>query len=262
MIVAEGLHFGYGDQSVLRGLDLTARPGRVLGLLGPNGSGKTTALRMLYGSLRPHAGRVSLDGRPLASLGPRQVSRRVAVVVQENDADSLLTVREMVTLGRLPRLSTFQRTGVADHRAVDLALERVGASHLVRRRFAELSGGERQRVLVARALAQESDFLLLDEPTNHLDVRYQHEVLDLVRTVAGSAVIVLHDLNLAARYCDDLVLLDQGRVVRAGSPDHVLDPATVESVYGIGVSRTELAGPPQLLFHPLAPARTTERLPA
>jgi iron complex transport system ATP-binding protein len=262
VIVAEDLHFGYGDQPVLRGLDLTARPGRVLGLLGPNGSGKTTALRMLYGSLRPRAGRVSLDGRPLASLGPRQVSQRIAVVVQESDAESMLTVREMVTLGRLPRLSTFQRTGAADHRAVELALDRVGASHLVRRRFADLSGGERQRVLVARALAQEADLLLLDEPTNHLDIRYQHEVLGLVRDVAGSAVVVLHDLNLAARYCDDLVLLDRGRVVRAGTPDRVLDPATVEEVYGIGASRTEVAGPPQLLFHPLAHASTSERLPA
>ncbi len=254
MIVAEGLRFGYGDHAVLHDVALQARPGRVLGLLGPNGSGKTTALRTLYGSLRPQAGRVTLDGRPLRALSPREISQRVAVVVQESDADSMLTVREMVTLGRLPRLSTFQRTGAADHRAVDAALARVGGTHLARRRFAELSGGERQRVLVARALAQESDFLLLDEPTNHLDIRYQHEVLHLVRTVATSAVVVLHDLNLAARYCDDLVLLDRGRVARSGSPAEVLDPDLLERVYGIGVTRTEAAGHLQLLFHPLTTA--------
>ena len=259
MIVAENVHYAYDAAEVLAGVRLEARRGRVLGLLGPNGSGKTTLLRTLYGSLRPTAGRVSLDERPLSTLGPRAISQRLAVVVQENDADSMLTVREMVTLGRLPRLSTFHRTGPADHAAVDAALERVGASHLVRRRFAELSGGERQRVLVARALAQEGEYLLLDEPTNHLDIRYQHEVLSLVREVASSAVVVLHDLNLAARYCDDLVLLDRGRVAASGSPDEVLEPALLERVYGIGVTRTEAAGHLQLLFHPLEHARHTER---
>ncbi|MBM0125059.1 ABC transporter ATP-binding protein [Pimelobacter simplex] len=251
MIVADDLHFGYGHRPVLRGVGLEARPGRVLGLLGPNGSGKTTALRLLYGSLRPGRGRVTVDGRSLQSLRPREVARRIAVVVQESDADTMLSVREMVTLGRLPRLGTFRRAGAADRRAVDGALARVGAAHLAARRYADLSGGERQRVLVARALAQEAGFLLLDEPTNHLDIRYQHEVLGLVREVATSAVVVLHDLNLAARYCDDLVLLDRGRVAAAGAPEEVLDPDVLKRVYGIGVTRTAVAGRPQLLFHPL-----------
>ncbi|MBM7515875.1 ABC transporter ATP-binding protein [Nocardioides nitrophenolicus] len=260
MIVAEDLHFGYDERPVLRGVGLEARPGRVLGLLGPNGSGKTTALRLLYGSLRPERGRVSVGGVPLARLRPREVARRIAVVVQESDADAMLSVREMVTLGRLPRLGTFQRAGDVDRSVVDAALARVGGTHLAARPYADLSGGERQRVLVARALAQEADFLLLDEPTNHLDIRYQHEVLGLVREVATSAVVVLHDLNLAARYCDDLVLLDRGRVAAAGSPDAVLDPHLLERVYGIGVTRTDAAGHPQLLFHPLA--AVPERLPA
>ena len=254
MIVAEGLRFGYDGRSVLHDVGFEAAPGRVLGLLGPNGSGKTTALRLLYGSLRPAAGRVSVAGRPLTTLRPREIARRIAVVVQETEADTILTVREMVTLGRLPRLRTFQRTGPEDRRAVDAALARVGATHLAPRAFADLSGGERQRVLVARALAQEADFLLLDEPTNHLDIRYQHEVLGLVREVATSAVVVLHDLNLAARYCDDLVLLDRGRVAAAGTPESVLDPAVLERVYGIGVTRTHADGHPQLLFHPLTAA--------
>ncbi|GAA4809014.1 ABC transporter ATP-binding protein [Nocardioides caeni] len=251
MIVAEGLHFSYGSSPVLQGVSLVARPGRVLGLLGPNGSGKTTALRMLHGSLAPSSGRVSLAGRPLAALGPREVSRQLAVVVQESDSDSLLTVREMVMLGRIPRLRSFQRTGAADHHAVDASLARVGARHLAGRRYVELSGGERQRVLVARALAQEADYLLLDEPTNHLDIRYQHEVLQLVRDVSDSAVVVLHDLNLAARYCDDLVLLSEGRVVASGSPEEVLAPELIESVYGIGATRTFVDDGVQLLFHPL-----------
>jgi iron complex transport system ATP-binding protein len=251
VITADGVRFAYGARPVLHDVSLVARPGRVLGLLGPNGSGKTTMLRTLYGSLRPAAGTVSVGDRPLASLSARTIARHLAVVVQETGGESVLTVEEMVTLGRLPRLGTFGRAGDADRSVVAAALLRVGADHLADRAFAELSGGERQRVLVARALAQQADFLLLDEPTNHLDIRYQHEVLGLVRDVATSAVIVLHDLNLAARYCDDLVLLDRGRVAASGSPDEVLDPDLLERVYGIGVTRTEAAGHLQLLFHPL-----------
>jgi iron complex transport system ATP-binding protein len=254
------VRYAYGARTVVEGVSLEARSGRTLGLLGPNGSGKTTLLRLLYGALQPDAGRVTLGGRPLERLPAREVARQVAVVVQETGVETMLTVHEMVMLGRLPRLGTFRRAGEVDHEAVASALDRVGARHLAPRRYAELSGGERQRVLVARALAQDAGFLLLDEPTNHLDIRYQHEVLQLVRDVATSAVVVLHDLNLAARYCDDLVLLDGGRVARSGTPEHVLDSEILESVYGIGVTRTHSAGQLQLLFHPLTPEET--RLPA
>ncbi|WP_235738898.1 ABC transporter ATP-binding protein [Nocardioides alcanivorans] len=256
MIGAERLSHAYGDRQVVDGVSLTARPGRVLGLIGPNGSGKTTLLRMLYGSLRPSAGRVTIDDRPLASWSRRELARKVAVVVQESGTESTLTVAEQVMLGRLPRLGTFQRTSEADHAVVSDALARVGATHLAGRPFTALSGGERQRVLIARALAQQGEFLLLDEPTNHLDIRYQHEVLDLVRSVADSAIVVLHDLNLAARYCDDLVLLDRGRVAAAGTPDEVLDPDLLERVYAIHASRTDLDGHPQLLFRPIHESRS------
>ncbi|WP_110207357.1 ABC transporter ATP-binding protein [Nocardioides daejeonensis] len=256
MITAERLSYAYGDRQVVDGVSLTARTGRVLGLIGPNGSGKTTLLRMLYGSLHPTAGRVAVEGRPLASWSRRELARKLAVVVQESGTESTLTVAEQVMLGRLPRLGTFQRTGAADHGIVVDALDRVGATHLAGRPFTALSGGERQRVLIARALAQEGEFLLLDEPTNHLDIRFQHEVLDLVRGVATSALVVLHDLNLAARYCDELVLLDRGRVAAAGTPDEVLDPALLEQVYRINASRAELDGHPQLLFRPLHHARS------
>jgi len=259
MISAERLSHAYDDRRVVDGVSLTARRGRVLGLIGPNGSGKTTLLRMLYGSLRPSTGRVTVDDRPLDSWSRRELARKLAVVVQESGTESTLTVAEQVMLGRLPRLGTFQRTGADDHAVVADSLARVGASHLAHRPFTALSGGERQRVLIARALAQQGEFLLLDEPTNHLDIRYQHEVLDLVRSVADSALVVLHDLNLAARYCDDLVLLDRGRVAAAGTPDEVLDPGLLERVYGISASRADLDGHPQLLFRPLShdtPARS------
>ncbi|RJK98316.1 ABC transporter ATP-binding protein [Vallicoccus soli] len=255
MIEAEGVSFAYGATEVLHGASLRARPGRVLGLIGPNGSGKTTLLRTLYGSLRPSAGSVRLDGTALSELSALTLATRLAVVVQEHGGDVPLTVADMVMLGRSPHLGTFSRAGGHDEEVAEGALLRVGALHLADRPFAALSGGERQRVLLARALAQEADHLLLDEPTNHLDVRYQHEVLALVRGLGTTVVVVLHDLGLAERYCDDLVLLQGGRVVATGTPAEVLVPGVLEPVYEVRVRRVEVDGEAHLALRPRDPAR-------
>ncbi|WBB51275.1 ABC transporter ATP-binding protein [Verrucosispora sp. WMMA2044] len=263
MIQATRVSWRYGANPVIDGVSVTARPGRVLGLIGPNGSGKTTLLRLLYGALRGGTGRVAVDGDDLDALPPREAARRLAVVVQEAGGETALTVAELVLLGRNPHLTTFQRTGRTDHEIAAQCLTRVGATHLGSRAFASLSGGERQRVLIARALAQQATHLLLDEPTNHLDIRYQHEILRLVRDLGTCAVVVLHDLNLAARYCDDLVLLGQGGVAAAGTTEQVLDPAVLEPVYGIGIQRLDVAGTIHLLFHPTdqpAVERTASRV--
>ncbi|MEX0426966.1 ABC transporter ATP-binding protein [Nocardioides sp. DS6] len=250
MIIAEGIGFAYGRTPVLEGAFLEGRDGQMVGLVGPNGSGKTTFLRTLYGSLRPTAGLVTLDGDPVARLGPRRTARRVAVVAQERGGDLPVTVREMVLLGRLPHQGVFDRHSPDDHARAAAALARVGASHLADRRVDTLSGGEKQRVLIARSLTQDVRHLLLDEPTNHLDVRYQHDVLGLVAGLEVTTVVVLHDLNLAARYCDHVVLLDRGRVVASGSPGEVFTPATLEPVYGIGVTRVDVDGRLHLVFTP------------
>ncbi|WP_369053924.1 ABC transporter ATP-binding protein [Kineococcus terrestris] len=273
MIRAEGVGFSYSGTAVLDGVDVTAVDGRVLGLVGPNGSGKTTLLRTLHGALAPERGRVLLDGADVTRLRTRDVARRVAVVVQEHGGDLPLLVSDVVLMGRAPHRSAFSRTSPADHRTAADALARVGALHLAGRRLSGLSGGEKQRVLVARALVQEAAHLLLDEPTNHLDVRYQHEVLDLVRSLvhgsrggaggARSAVVVLHDLNLALRYCDDVAVLHRGRLVAAGAPADVLVPEVLEPVYEVSVRRVDLdvargegvADGPLLAFRPRAGAR-------
>lgn len=254
MIVADNLSWTFGTNAVLEAVDLAAHPRRVLGLIGPNGSGKTTLLRLLYGALTSPTGTVRLDDAPLHRMRPRDIAGALAVVVQETGGESSMTVSEMVLLGRAPHLSSFARTSTDDERVVSEALRQVGATHLAGRPYAALSGGERQRVLIARALAQRASHLLLDEPTNHLDIRYQHEVLGLVtglvRELGASAVVVLHDLNLAARYCDDLVLLGRGGVAAAGMTDEVLRPDVLEPVYGIGIERVESRGDIHLLFHP------------
>nr|WP_221935588.1 ABC transporter ATP-binding protein [Janibacter cremeus] len=245
------MRFAYGRTEIIRDISLAARPGRVLGLIGPNGSGKTTLLRLLHGGLTPAAGEVLIDGTRLDRIDRQTISRQIAVVVQESGGETTMTAAEMVLLGRTARLSGFQRTGEGDISSARTALQRVGALDLARRDFAGLSGGEKQRVLIARSLAQDADHLLLDEPTNHLDIRYQHEVLGLLRSLATTTVVVLHDLNLAARYCDDVVLLSQGQVAGAGTVDDVLDPDLLSRVYGIGVRRVDDTDGLHLLFTPL-----------
>lgn len=248
MITGQGIRFAYDGSMVLDGVDLAAATGEVVGLIGPNGSGKSTLLRTLYGALQPRAGLVTIDDTALTGLGPRSIARQIAVVTQEAAGDLPFTVADIVLLGRTPHLSSFQRHSAHDRRLVAEAIERVGAEHLADRLFSGLSGGEKQRVLIARALAQEASHLLLDEPTNHLDVRYQHEILHLVGTLGMTVVVVLHDLNLAARYCDRLVLLDHGHVVATGPPRAVLVPHVIEPVYGITVEQIEHHGMVQLLF--------------
>jgi iron complex transport system ATP-binding protein len=250
VISAHGISFGYDDGLVLSDVGLVADDGQTVGLIGPNGSGKTTLLRVLYKALSPRTGTVSIDDTPVTALSGRQLARRLAVVAQESSSEIPMTVADMVLLGRSPLRGSFQRYTAADHRAAAAALRTVGTRHLADRGFASLSGGERQRVLIARALAQEADHLLLDEPTNHLDIRYQHEVLGLIRGLRVTTVVVLHDLNLAARYCDHLVLLQQGRVVAAGTTDEVLTPEVLEPVYGVSVRRLSALGALQLVIGP------------
>ncbi|BBF99014.1 MULTISPECIES: ABC transporter ATP-binding protein [Pseudonocardia] len=254
MLSALDLAFDYDGTPVLHGVRLTAHHGRTVGLIGPNGSGKTTLLRALYGALAPRAGLVTLDDSPLDGIRAAERARRLAVVTQEHDPDTPLTVADMVILGRSPHRSMFAGYRAEDYRAAAAALTRVGARDLADRVFSSLSGGEKQRVLIARTLAQEADHLLLDEPTNHLDIRYQHSILSLVRRLDVTTVIVMHDLNLAARYCDSLVLLDDGRVVSSGPTAAVLEPSILEPVYGVSVRRIEDDDCVQLIFAPAADA--------
>ncbi|HEV7805761.1 MAG TPA: ABC transporter ATP-binding protein [Solirubrobacteraceae bacterium] len=251
MIAACDISFAYDGTLVLDGVDLRARPGEVVGLIGPNGSGKTTLLRILYDALTPRAGLVSLDDAPVASLGPRDLARRVGVVAQEAPPELPITVAEMVLLGRSVHRGAFQRYTLHDRRLAAAALSRVHMRQFADRGFGALSGGERQRVLIARTLAQESDHLLLDEPTNHLDIRHQHDVLGLVRTLEVTTIVVLHDLNLAARYCDRLILLQRGDVACCGTPAEVLTADVLEPVYEVSVRRLSFGSTVQLIFGPL-----------
>jgi iron complex transport system ATP-binding protein len=245
---AENLVVRYGGRRALAGVSWSTRPGRVLGLIGPNGSGKSTLLRAVLRAV-DSTGELAIDEQDLRRLSTRQLARRVASVAQQEEGGEL-AVREMVLLGRSVHRPDWAGYRAEDHALTDQAMRDTGIAGLAQRNLVELSGGERQRVLIARALAQQSPYLLLDEPTNHLDVRYQHEVLVLVRRLGLTTVLVLHDLNLAARYCDDLLLLDGGAVAAAGPTAAVLTASVLEPVYGVRVTTLMVDDVVQLVLAP------------
>jgi iron complex transport system ATP-binding protein len=255
MLIAEGLGVLRDGKQVLAGINLSLSPGQMLGVLGPNGAGKSTLMTALCGELAPAQGYVMLDGAPLKQWRGVERARRLAVLTQSSTLEFAFKVEEVVALGRLPHDSGRQR----DDEIIRSSLDAADAWHLLGRSYLTLSGGERQRVHLARVLAQvwpgeAGQVLFLDEPTAALDPLHQHTTLMAVRTFAdrgGAVMVILHDLNLAARYCDRLLLLDQGCAYSSGTPQQVLTPDTLKSVFGLNV----LVQPHPERGHPLVIAR-------
>lgn len=225
-----------GTRTIVSDVTLTVAPGEVVGLLGRNGSGKSSLLRTCFRGARPSAGRVLLDGTDVASLARREVARRVAVMMQEPADDLGLTVAESILLGRTPHHRGFGQDTAEDRQRAEVAMARTGVLHLAHRTVPTLSGGERQRMLLARALTQEAHVLLLDEPTNHLDLAYRFELMRLVAETGVTTLVALHDLDLALAYCDRVAVLDDGRLAALGAPGEVLTPKLVRAVFGVEAS--------------------------
>jgi len=247
----EDVTYGYPRASTPALAGVSTRIGRagVFAIVGPNGSGKSTLLRLLAGTAFPSRGTLQFMGRPLAEWPRRELARVLGVVTQSEELHFPLTVRDLVSLGRYPYLGPWQREGDHDRVAVAGAMERCGVADLAERPASEISGGEFQRVRIARALAQEPQVLLLDEPTTALDVHYQMSIFELLHDLSRgddvTVIVVTHQLNLAARFADELLLLNEGRTVSQGPPDQVLVGPVLEEVYGWPLSVVPLsaAGP-------------------
>ncbi|EJC76701.1 ABC-type cobalamin/Fe3+-siderophore transport system, ATPase component [Rhizobium leguminosarum bv. trifolii WSM2012] len=225
--------FAAGDTVIVNGVSLAVEKGKVLGLLGPNGSGKSSLLRLICRLRKARSGVIRLGEDDISSLSRADLARRVAFVEQQSATDAQLTVRDVVRLGRTPHRGLLSSWGAADDAAVEEALLRVGMRERAGQLWQTLSGGERQRVHIARSLAQAPSELLLDEPTNHLDIQHQLDILSLISKLGITSIVALHDLNLAAMFCDSLAVLEKGEVVASGAPEDVLTEDMIGRVFGV-----------------------------
>ena len=246
----ESLFWGMEDREIVNGVDLTVEDGEFVGIIGPNGSGKSSLLRCIFHMNKPRYGIVLIDGDDIWKMSVKDVAQRSAAVPQEMPSHFDFTVREIAAMGRYPHKGLMERDNEEDNCLVNRALERVGMAEYAEWNFNPLSGGEKQRTLIARAIAQNAELLILDEPTNHLDIYYQLEVMDMIKDLHTSSLVVMHDLNLAARYCDRLYVMKDGSVFAHGTPQDVLTPELIRDVYRVEASVLFQPGTssPQIIF--------------
>ncbi len=236
----KNLAFSYdGEESAIDNVSIEVNNGEFVGIIGPNGGGKSTLLKCIYRALKPQRGEVLLNGENLLKMSNRRQAQLMTVVGQENEMPFDFTVEEIVAMGRTPHKKLFSADTVQDKKMVHHALEHLGMENMADRSFQSLSGGEKQRALLARAVAQECDFFVLDEPTNHLDISYQLEIFDFVKRLNITVVSAIHDLNMAALYCDKLYVMKNGRIVLSGTPEEVLTEENIYNVYGVHSSVTK-----------------------
>ncbi len=235
ILSAKELVWRAGGTQIVNGVSINVRRGEFLGIIGPNGSGKTSLMSLLAGLRKPSEGEVLLNGEPLNRMSRIAVARRLALVEQQAETEERLTARQAVELGRTPYLSLLRPWSETDEAVVDAALTNVDMIHLENREWHTLSGGERQRLHIARALAQQPEILLLDEPTNHLDIGHQIGLLDLVRRQELTVVAALHDLNHAIMFCDRIAVMAGGRIVACGTPDDAMTAGRIKEVFGVDV---------------------------
>lgn len=235
-IQTDNVKVSFGQKSILQDISLHIRDKEFVGIIGPNGSGKSTFLKCLYRVLQPNNGKIFFDGTEMSSLSHRDTALKMAVVAQHSTVNFDFSVLEMVLMGRSPYKGLLDRDQIDDYKIARHALAQVGLSDFESRNFNTLSGGEQQRVILARALAQRTECLVLDEPTNHLDIKYQLELMTIVKRLDATVVAAIHDLNLAAIYCDRLIALKDGSVVCTGTPHEVLTEETIRHIYGVSAT--------------------------
>lgn len=245
-LVARGVCVRHRGRTVLGPVDLDISPGETVALLGPNGSGKTSLLRVLAGISEPDEGSVDLHGRPLRSIKPRHRAQLVASVAQDEHTELPFTARDVLLLGRAAGTPDWRPYRANDHTLVSELADRWELTPLLDRTLRDMSGGERRRVLIGRAFAQGTNILLLDEPTNHLDLRHQHDLLAHLADATSTTVVALHDIDLALAYCSRVILLDHGTVVADGAPANTLTAQLVEQVYRVSARSATVHGRPRI----------------
>lgn len=234
VIEVKDLEFQTENLKILKNISLSIKRKEFVGLIGPNGSGKSTLLKNIYRHYSPSRGSVYLNGRNVFRMKSKDVAREMAIVAQENQPDFDFSVQEMIMMGRYSRKKMFEQDNEEDRRIAEKSLEMVGLSGMEKRSFLSLSGGEKQRIYLAMAFAQDSELIILDEPTNHLDIGYQLYIMETMREFQNRTIFTsVHDMNLAARYCDRIILLKDGLIVDNGTPEEVLTVEQIRSVFRV-----------------------------
>lgn len=232
-IEAQDIKISYNTTEILKQVSITAGKKEFIGLIGPNGSGKSTLLKCIYRVLKPKGGCIRLDDQEIQNMSYKDSAKRMAVVAQHNYYNFDFSVREVVMMGRSPHKRALERENKQDYEIVEEALATVGMKKFADRSFSTLSGGEQQRVILARALAQKTPCLILDEPTNHLDITHQLQLMKIVKGLDVTVISAIHDLNIAAMFCDRIYILKNGRIVGEGTPKEVLTPKVIWEVYEV-----------------------------
>lgn len=232
-ILTKAVRMCFGEKEILKGIDFQLNHGECFGIIGPNGSGKSTFLKCIYRVMKPTSGNIYLNNRPIETYSYRESAKNLAVVAQQNYYNFDFSVLEVVLMGRSPHKRLMESDNAEDYRISEESLRKVGMYEFMHRSFSTLSGGEQQRVILARALAQQTECLVLDEPTNHLDIKYQLQIMDIVRALDVTVIAAFHDLNIAATYCDRLMAIKEGAVVGIGTPEKLLTEKFIYETYDV-----------------------------
>jgi len=233
LLEIKDLSWSIETKNILKKLNWSLYQGEILGIIGPNGAGKTSLLRCIIQHITNYQGTINFAGKNISTLSRQYIAQHIAVVNQVNEPVFKLCVIDVIRMGLLPYKALFSAETSADTLAINQALEKTDLTSLKNEEFTHLSGGEQQRTLIARALVQKTDVLILDEPTNHLDVYYQHQILQLVKSLNLTVIMTIHDLNLAHDYCSRLLLLDKGKLIADGAVNEVLEPSQLRGVFGL-----------------------------
>lgn len=251
LLTVQNLSWSTAHKRIVSDIDFSIQGQGITSIVGPNGAGKTTLLRLIYGALQPSQGLIHFQGEDLSQLSARKKAQKIAVVTQNNPLSEQLTVYELIKLGRIPHLAVFDKISPAVTNKIEDIMQMLAVDAFKDRPFNALSGGEQQRVLIARALVQEPKLLILDEPCNHLDIHFQHQILSILHSLNVAVLMTVHDLNLAAHYSDQLILMNNGQVIKTGSPSQVLNQSVLQDVFKlqVKVAQHPLTNSPYVFYH-------------
>ena len=249
------IKYSIDQKLIVKGVSLGIREGDFVGLIGPNGCGKSTLLKNIYKVYKPDSGTVYIDGRDLSEMSSKETAKEMSVMQQENNVEFDMTVYDMVMLGRFAHQNLWNNDKIREREIVENAIKEVGMEGYEERSFLSLSGGEKQRTLVARALVQESKLIILDEPTNHLDIGYQYQIMNILKAQNLTVFSSIHDMNIAACYCDKIIMMKSGHIVKVGTPEEVIVPDMIKGLFGVDtqITKNPITGKPNVIFLPEIP---------